>query len=183
MAGYDRLREKAMELGAVDTKIIKVGDIRTGAWTRWKCQFGCPNYGKRRTCPPYAPTYEETQKFLAEYEDAMLVQFFVPLTQEDMKDYASRDRSVSNAFARDMAALEREAFLLNYYKAFALKAGTCYLCEKCTLTTCAHPDLARPSLEAVGIDVFALARDNGYEADVIDKNSRGYHVYCLLLIQ
>ena len=38
-----------------------------------------------------------------------------------------------------------------------------------------HPTKARPSLEACGIDVFALARDNGFDMDVVPAdNQTGY---------
>ena len=34
-----KLQAKAMELGASATKVVKVPKIKTGAWTRMKCQF------------------------------------------------------------------------------------------------------------------------------------------------
>lgn len=177
-----KLVEKAKELGATDAKIIRVDTIRTGAWTRWKCQFGCPNYGKRWTCPPRVPGYEETQRFLAEYTDGMLVQFTCHLTSEDIANYDEKDRITSNKIGKIMVDLEREAFLLNWYKAFGMKGGTCRLCETCNEEHCNHPREARPSMEAVGIDVFAFARDHGYPADVIDSSCREFKIYCLLLI-
>jgi hypothetical protein len=35
-----KLVEKALALGASGAKTVDVASIRTGAWTRWKCQFG-----------------------------------------------------------------------------------------------------------------------------------------------
>lgn len=34
-----KLVEKALALGASGAKTVDVASIRTGAWTRWKCQF------------------------------------------------------------------------------------------------------------------------------------------------
>ena len=62
-----KLVEKALALGASGAKTVDVASIRTGAWTRWKCQFGCPNYGKTLCCPPFVPDYAATQRFLQEF--------------------------------------------------------------------------------------------------------------------
>ena len=70
-----KLIDKALALGASGAKTVEVGKIKTGAWTRWKCQFGCPNYGKTLCCPPFVPGYEETQKFLREFSQGIIVQY------------------------------------------------------------------------------------------------------------
>lgn len=183
---YERIKNKALELGASDAKVIDVAGIKTGSWTRWKCQFGCPNYGKRLTCPPHVPSYDETQQFLSEYKDAMLVQFTIKLTSDDIANYDEKDRENSNKMHKIMLELEKEAFLGNLYKAFSLKPGTCHLCKECG-KVCRHPREARPSMEAVGIDAFAIVRENGYAADVIDSSasedgSTQFKMYALLLL-
>ena len=63
-----KLVEKALALGASGAKTVDVASIRTGAWTRWKCQFGCPNYGKTLCCPPFVPDYAATQVFTGIYQ-------------------------------------------------------------------------------------------------------------------
>lgn len=60
------LIEKALAAGASAARVVDVNTIKTGSWTRWKCQYGCPNYGKTLCCPPYSPDYEATQRFLSE---------------------------------------------------------------------------------------------------------------------
>ena len=67
-----------------------------------------------------------------------------------------------------VATLEREVFLAGYYKAaLAPGCGPCRLCENCTFDSCLHPDRARPSMEACGVDVFATARANGFRIEVV----------------
>jgi predicted metal-binding protein len=178
---FVKLIAEAKDLGASDAKIINVAKIKTGAWTRWKCQFGCPNYGHKHCCPPNVPTYQETQAFLKEYKHGLLVQFTYKLTKDDFKNYAKRDVAIANETLEVLLKLEKEAFLMNYYKAFALKGGTCHLCAKCG-EFCNHPTMARPSMEAVGIDVFAFARDNGYKIDVMDGDASQLKIYCLVLL-
>ena len=46
------LIEKALAAGASAARVVDVNTIKTGSWTRWKCQYGCPNYGKTLCCPP-----------------------------------------------------------------------------------------------------------------------------------
>lgn len=179
----EKLEKMALKLGASAVKRVAVSSIRTGAWTRMKCQFGCPNYGKTLCCPPYAPNYETTQKFLAEYEQGIIVECTVSLPDgTDAAGWAAVDRQATTSLLDILLRLEREAFMMNRYRAFALKAGRCHLCEECNLKKCVHPTEARPSLEACGIDVFALANDNGFNMKVITGPISELKIYGLLLV-
>ncbi len=68
-----------------------------------------------------------------------------------------------------------KAFLAGCYKAFAFLCGPCRLCKTCIVTKqergkvveCKHPDLARPAMEAAGIDVFATARAAGLPIEAV----------------
>ena len=57
------------------------------------------------------------------------------------------------------------------------------MCEQCNLKKCVHPAKAHPSLEACGIDVFALANDNGFNIQVITGPITELKVYGLLLVE
>ncbi len=177
------LSAQALELGASKAKVVEVKGIKTGAWTRMKCQYGCPNYGLTLCCPPYAPDYTAMQAFLAEYTWGLLVEYSFPLTESDCQNFTAADLQMSNKLLEILLALEREAFLRNYYRSFALKAGRCRLCEKCNLVKCVHPAQARPSMEACGIDVFALANDNGFPMQVIQGPVVELKVYGLVLVE
>lgn len=76
-------------------------------------------------------------------------------------------------------------FLDGYYKAFALGAGPCNLCvNKCDFRkSCLHTELARPSLEACGIDVYQTAANVNIKLKVVQdyKNTPSY--CCLILIE
>lgn len=148
-----------------------------------KCQYGCPNYGATLCCPPYAPDYETTQKFLSEYQYGLLVEYTFPISADAQQNFAAADLKMSNNLLDILLTIERDAFLSNHYRAFALKAGRCRLCEKCNLKKCVHPTKARPSLEACGIDVFALASDNGFPMQVITGPITELKVYGMVLIE
>jgi predicted metal-binding protein len=78
--------------------------------------------------------------------------------------YEARLRDSQNEFARVMTALEAEAFKMGYRFAAAFAGGDCVLCDVCAGANgqpCNHPFEARPSMEAVGIDVVATAEAAG----------------------
>lgn len=178
-----RLEEKAKGLGASAAVPVKVASIKTGLWTRMKCQYGCPNYGQTLCCPPHTPDAEFMKKFLADYTWSLLVQMTIPFDADKVTDWNEYDKKINFALTDLVIGVEKEAFLMNYYKAFGLKAGRCRLCDECTLTRCRHPDRARPSAEACGIDVMALARDNGFDSRVIRGPVKDIKIYGLILLE
>lgn len=178
------LAEKAKAHGASAAVWVPVPSIPTGLWTRMKCQFGCPSYGMTLCCPPYTPDGAFMKHFLAEYTESLLVQYTLPFHPDtDGKHWETFNRRMSNDMTRLVAALEKEAFLLGYYKAFGLKAGRCYLCDTCNLKHCVHPDLARPAAEACGIDIMALARSAGFTARILKGPVQEVQVYGLVLVE
>ncbi|MEY8001396.1 DUF2284 domain-containing protein [Clostridium sp. Mt-5] len=160
--------EKAKELGAHDAKIIDTNTIEIAAWTIMKCKFGCGNYNKSNCCPPNAPSYKETREIIDCYNKALLIQCRLDL----------------GSTTKIAVEMERVIFLSGDYKAFGFGAGPCKLCEKCDIGNCRHPNEARPSMEACGIDVFATIRANGFPIGVLkDKNGKDQiNCYGLVLI-
>jgi len=121
----------AKKFRAKEARVISTKNVFTALWVRQKCQFGCNEYGKTLTCPPFSPCPENTRKILDSYNKAILVHS----TDEwgDVKEI--------------IVKLEREIFISGYYKAWALGAGPCNFCNKCNLKHCIHPKKARPSKE------------------------------------
>ena len=163
----EELSTLAVKKGAKDSKLIKVEHIVVSDWVYWKCKFGCPDYGKTLTCPPYSPNPQQTSALLKGYEHALLLK------------YPSQD------YHRLLLELEREAFLRGFYSAWGLTAGRCRLCESCNLEIgrCLHPEQARPSMEACCIDVFATARNAGFDIKVLTSKNEKYQRICLLLVR
>lgn len=163
----ERMRRRALELGALGAKLISPKEVYTAEWVRLKCQFGCGSYGSCLTCPPYSPAPEETRRLLDSYEVAILIH---SREWPRIKDI--------------VVQLEHEAFYAGYYKAFALGAGPCHLCEECAFEKgCRHPDLARPSMEACGIDVFKTAREAGFPIEVVPPEGGVENYFALLLLE
>jgi len=162
----DLFVKRITDLGAIEAKIVKASSVVTAPWVRLKCQYGCSGYGSSLCCPPSTPSPDETRKVIDSYETALLAHF-----------------AAGKAATSSMVTLEREVFLEGYYKAFAFGAGPCSLCKSCDEESCKHPERARPSMEACGIDVFATARGNGYPIEVVRDEGSEQNRYGLLLIE
>jgi predicted metal-binding protein len=158
--------DKAVAMGASRAEVIKAATIRCAPWVRLKCQFGCGGFNKRLTCPPFTPTPEETARTVACYRRAILMH--------------AHDNDVVNEI---VPKLEREIFLDGYFKALGFGSGPCRLCPRCdTKARCKYPDIARPSMEACGMDVFATVRANGFHIEVVrTKRQRGDY-YGVILV-
>jgi predicted metal-binding protein len=160
--------QRAKRLGAKQAKLISPKKVFTAEWVRRKCQYGCDGYGQHLTCPPFSPTPQETRRMLDEYTTVLLIH--CPSKWTDIDTI--------------VPILEREAFLSGYYKAFSMASGPCSLCDHCDFENgCLHPEEARPSMEACGIDVYKTARTAGYSIEVVRDHNSPQHYYGLLLLE
>lgn len=161
-------------------------------WVRFKCRFGCKGYGKHMTCPPFAPTPEETRRMLREYTSGLLLRFDgFPGRERIDPDEIPED---FHPWYRDLIIwihdtvyfLEKTAFYDGFHKAFGFVAYPCIYCEHCVAEEqeasvdesfrrlCRHLDKARPSMEAAGIDVFATAKKVGWNISTIPCKNMEY---------
>ena len=167
--------DEARRMGALDAVVVSPPrQVFTATWVPLRCQYGCSEYGLCLTCPPHAPKPETTRKMLDEYRSAILLH----------GDRWSLMREIAQA-------LERKIFLAGYYKAFAFLCGPCDLCKTCVVlrgkgrkvAACQHADLARPAMEAAGIDVFATARAAGLPIEVVKNTKCPQDYYTLVLVE
>lgn len=166
-------RELALEKGATDAVLVKTAGIYTAPWVRLKCRFGCRGYGKGLCCPPHSPTPEEMRAILDSYSVGLLLHRHVKKGWAAVGDL--------NQLTVD---LERTLFLDGYYKAWATGSGPCQRCEECDVgSACRNPELARPSMEACGIDVYATARAHGLPIEVVRTRQDERNFYTLLLVE
>ena len=158
----------AVGSGMMDPKVIRVEDIVLGEWVRWKCMYGCPDYGLWLTCPPYSPTQAETRALLRGYKRALLF----------------RMRPDKRKMLRSLANLERKIFLEGHRKALAFSGGSCNLCNVCNIRSgrCRNPGIARPSMEACGIDVFETVRRAGYQISILKDKDSEFTYFGMVLV-
>jgi predicted metal-binding protein len=164
--------------GASRAKIIDSKDVVVDRRVRLKCTVPlCSAYGRSLMCPPNVMDVDEFSEVLALYSKAILLQIE---TDVDSSDKSSRslsgglceelDRSTGSAkWKRKLHALvnsvETEAFKKGFYLAAGLTGGECSLCDECVgaegRDPCRHPFQARPSMEALGIDVIRTCEKAG----------------------
>lgn len=187
----DRLTELAEERGA-KVRPISADMIVVSDWVRYKCRYGCKGYAKHFSCPPYAPTPDETRKMLMDYETALLLRFDgIPGIEEFSTDDIPED---FHPWYKDMILwihdtvhfIEKRAFYDGFYKAFGFGAYPCLYCEHCVAEEsdglvddslkrlCRHMDMVRPSMEACGMDVFATAKNAGWDLTTIPCRDMEY---------
>ena len=159
----DRLKE----LGCDRAAVVDSSSVVTAEWVRFKCRYGCPGYGGTLMCPPHSPTPGETAEVISSYNRAILVH--------------SDDHRLIDKI---MVKLESELYLDGYYRAFAMGSGPCRLCKTCSFEDgCKKPYLARPAMEACGIDVFQTARNNGFDIDVVREKDDVADYFGLVLVE
>jgi len=168
------LRDMALKSGACAFVKVHPSRIMTAQWVRLKCQYGCKNYGTRLTCPPYSPTPDETRRVLDEYSIAYLLKYegFLGFDSYPPKNLKASIRDLSLHVCDTVTAMERHAYLSGYHKAFSYGAHRCSRCQDCAIAadprsrTCNFAKVARPSLEAAGIDVFGTVELAGLPIDI-----------------
>jgi len=198
------LRILALEMGATDAKIIPASKVVVEDRVVLKCRVGCPHYGKTLACPPHTPTADEFRKIVSEYCFARFMKFKSraeadsevlnklmvaetdPTVSLEVKEKAVRFwqawKDDKGKILQTVVDLEKAAMAKGYSLAISFTSGHCQLCEKCNTETriCMHPNLARYSEDAVGVNVRRTALNAGISVTFpFEKNPESF---ALLLI-
>ncbi len=184
---FQFLTKLAIENGAADAKIIPTSKVVVEDRVVLKCKVGCNHYGKTLACPPYTPSAEEFRKIVNEYSYAMFMKYKStaeaepevlkklmvaetdPNVSKEIKEKAAKFwadwKDDKRKMLQSVVDLEKAAMNKGYSLAIAFVSGHCQLCEKCNTETkiCAHPNLARLSEDAVGVNVKKTAANAGIE--------------------
>ena len=65
MDNKDQIEQIIKEHCFTDYKWITPREsIVVAQWVRFRCQFGCENYGKSGCCPPAVPSVDECRKMI-----------------------------------------------------------------------------------------------------------------------
>ena len=171
-ADLQRYVNKAIEFGASDAKIIPADWVIVDERVRLKCYVPkCYAYGQSPYCPPNTPEPEFIRKALSRFKWAILVKHDVmPVEDFTGKGWAKAHSKHHRKIFEIIGKLESLASIEGYPLATGFAAGSC-LHELCDGTgcrminngTCPHNLRARPSMEAVGIDVYNLAARVGWD--------------------
>lgn len=165
--------------GYKDYKWIDPKTFVVSQWVRMKCLFGCDEYGNTATCPPNAPSFSECEKFFREYDQAVVFHFAKKVAKPE--DRFAWTRKVNLKLLK----LESEVFLSGFEKTFLLFMDSCNICQDCPgiKEECKEPKLARPTPEAMCVDVYSTVRRLGYPIQVLSRYSQEMNRYSFLLIK
>jgi len=164
----EKLKKHALDLGANDVKIISAGIISVQDEIIEMCREPlCEGYGTSINCPPHAMTPREFREEIRQFQHALL--FKIDVAPEFL---LSENRYEAFRKIYEIAVqLENLSIDTGYSLSKSLAVGSCkpvfckdYECQALIDgTSCRYPDLARPSMEALGINVFKLIEDVGWE--------------------
>lgn len=170
----EKYRNRAFELGATNAEIITTDMVLVDERVRTKCMIPrCHRYGSCANCPPYSMDTEQTKKVVSNYRYALFTRIERP--SEEMAGVEAKSKRLYIRCYRKtyelVSQIESEAFYDGYYLAMGFACGSCksVFCPNidCTALTpggvCRQPLKARPSMEAVGINAFAMAAKMGWD--------------------
>jgi predicted metal-binding protein len=168
----ERYRQEALKLGATDAKVLPASHVRIDERVPMKCRVPlCFGYNTSANCPPHAMKPAKLREAVKNYRCAVLLRLEVPppvivRNRETVLERAGAYRKMFEL----VGAVESMAFYDGHYLAAGFAAGSCKstFCHKqeCAVLKgerCRNELRSRSSMEAVGIDVFRLAADAGWD--------------------
>jgi len=182
----ERYKNKALDLGASQARIIRADEIPVDERVILKCQVPrCFGYGVSAHCPPNTLKPAELKICLAKYQWAI---FFVSDVSPDIivrdMDTVKQLTAAYLKINKIVAVIESMAFYDGHYLAVGFGAGSCRYsfcleeedCQALKGNMCRFVLSARPSMEAVGIDVFKMVASAGWNIYPIGGNAKACDV-------
>lgn len=122
------------------------------------CKEGCPNYGKKWSCPPFSRPYNE---LVEGYNRAVLISFSANMdSYADIKNkytaVKAANVTLKNLVEKVARKIETET------NGYALLSGSCRFCRPCSCKInqkCKYPEKMRYSMEATYLNVQAICEE------------------------
>jgi len=167
---YEQLVKAALTGGADRAVLLDADQVVVDDRVRLKCRVPiCKNYNHCLMCPPNTLTVDEFRGLLAQYSRALLLQLKAKGKSE--ADIIETELQVQNL----ISDLETKALMEGNYLVAGFGAAHCRLCPECVGVysgeRCRHPFRARPSMEAVGIDIFKTSQNGGIPVNILDPEN------------
>lgn len=184
---FAELVETAKKNGATDAKIIDVKNIVVDKRVRLKCAIPpCQYYNRHLLCPPNLMPVDEFKEIVKLYKKALILQ-----VEADVDSSDKSDENLDYELCKELEAKTREfewelklhklvnlletfAFKQGFYLAAGLIGGQCHLCSECVTPQsgepCKRPFESRPSMEAMGIDVWRTCQNVGLPLKLSSKD-------------
>ena len=177
-----RYCDKALELGATRATIVAVENIPVDERITLKCQIPrCFHYGTGAQCPPNTLKPAELRDILKGFRWGVFFIKDVP-SEVIVRDEATIKERVAayQHVSKMVSEIESMAFYDGHYLAFGLAAGSCRhvfcgqheTCQAMDGKNCRFSLVSRPSMEAVGIDVYHMVAKAGWDIYPIGSGAK-----------
>lgn len=181
-----RYEEKALSMGASNVRIVNMSEIRVDERVPLKCRIpSCFGYGTSAHCPPHTLKPSELSDMLKHYKWALFFtkDILAEVIVRDKKTIEQRILAYQEVY-NIVGELESMAFYDGHYLAFGLGAGSCRhtfcakekSCRALEGKRCRFSLKARPSMEAVGIDVYRMTAEAGWDIYPIGSGAKPENV-------
>ena len=153
--------KKAKEMGFTYAGKLDPASLTVKEMVRDTCADGkCGAYGHSWTCPPACGTLRECAERMRRYGRGILLQTVGQLQKTiDTKGYMETEKAHKEnvmRFAKELRGVYPDALILS--------AGSCRICKTCAYPEpCRFPEKAVSSMEAYGLFVTQVCRDNHME--------------------
>jgi len=176
----EKYRQRSIELGATDAKILSSDAVVIDERVRAKCMYPkCDAYGTNAHCPPHAMDLDQVRRTVKSYRYGIFIR--IEARAEDITGPEARKKrahSLAHAYGL-VGTIESEAFYDGHHLALGYACGPCkaVFCpaEECSALSpgqaCRHPLKARSSMEAVGMDVYTMAARVGWDIYPIGRRT------------
>jgi predicted metal-binding protein len=178
----EKYRTMALKMGATQAAVIKTADIPVDERVTLKCRIPrCFGYGVGAHCPPNTLKPEELREILKKFQFAVFFIKEVP-AEVIVRDKATIKERVAayQEVYKIVNDLESLAFHDGHYLAFGFGAGSCRhtfcgqmeSCQAMEGKKCRFSLRSRPSMEAVGIDVYKMVARAGWDIYPIGSDDK-----------
>jgi len=141
----------------------------------YMCKFGCPEYGKYPSCPPYTGSFDDILRFWESYNAFVLV----TTTYEFDDDFDAYKRN----FQYKLINIQKRLQGSNFPYAFAMFPGSCRLCKVCGMPKeCYRPWDIRPSVSGMGVELLRYLQQKASKINKVNIYLHTRRLFSIILL-
>jgi predicted metal-binding protein len=118
----------------------------------------CGKYDANWTCPPGVGKFEDCKNRVESYSKALIFR-----SEYKVNEWYDYERTQETIAAHQANVRRVRELIPKSIDHLLLSGGGCVYCKECAYVTkepCRHPDIAIPSIEAYGLDIFRFTKKN-----------------------
>lgn len=159
MINIDEYKSEKVEIHNIDPKEIVFDDSIRGYCKENKCG----RYDNNFMCPPIIGSVENYKKIIKSYNKGYLVLIKDIIEDSNAYKYYNSQRKLHEI----VLGIEKNLINEGHIEPLGFIAGECRICRPCKkeegYDRCIHPNRARTSLEAIGVNVVETVEKKGIE--------------------